>query len=91
MEDDGPRKIPNKCPLSQKPFEMPVAIVDHTHTCVFEKAMIISYISAALSRNQIEVKCPNPGCNKKMTAKTLEDIEVPDMAKLSIELKKYLQ
>ena len=55
--------VPDKCPLTQKPFETPVPIPACSRTCIFEKLAIKDYILQQLRRSGGQpIRCPNPGC-----------------------------
>jgi len=72
VDMEGAAKIPDRCPLTQKPYETPVPITACTRTCIFEKLAIKEYVTQKMNaaRDQgrdIGCRCPNPGCQTFIT------------------------
>jgi len=63
MDMEGATAVPDKCPLTQKPYETPVPILACLRTCIFEKLAIKDYVLQKLGASGGQpIRCPNPGC-----------------------------
>ena len=60
VDSTGPRKIPNKCPLTQAAYERPCAIITCRRVCVFEYEAIRGYLTH-------ERPCPTSGCGNRVS------------------------